>query len=78
MQIGTLGSYFKIQHLYTLASLKCVFFYRNNLITKTMTKRGPWVAQSVEHPTFYFCLDHDPRAVGWSPTSGSMLSIQLA
>ena len=39
---------------------------------------GAWVAYSVEHLTLDFGSDHDPRVVGSSPTSGSMLSVKPA
>ena len=35
--------------------------------------RGAWVAQSVECLTLDFSSGHDPRAVGSSPASGSVL-----
>ena len=40
--------------------------------------RGAWAAQSVEHPTLDFSSGHDPRVVGSSPTSGSVLSMEPA
>ena len=33
------------------------------------------MAQSVEHPTLDFGSGHDPRIVGLSPTSGSVLTV---
>ena len=39
---------------------------------------GVWVAQSVEHLTLDFGSGHDPRVMGLSPTSGSMLSMKPA
>ena len=34
------------------------------------------MAQSVENPTLDFSSGHDPRVVGWSPASGSVLSLE--
>ena len=34
---------------------------------------GAWVAQSAERPTLDFASGHDPRVVGSSPASGSVL-----
>ena len=39
---------------------------------------GTWVAQSVEHQTLDFSSDHDPRVMGLSSASGSVLSVELA
>ena len=36
------------------------------------------MAQSVKRPTLDFGLGHDPRVVGWSPESGSTLSVKPA
>ena len=45
---------------------------------ETLKNWGSWVAQSVERPTLDFSSGHDPRVVGLSPRSGSMLSIEPA
>ena len=39
---------------------------------------GTWVAWSNKHPTLGFGLGHDVGAVGLSPTSGSVLSMESA
>ena len=36
------------------------------------------MAQSVERPTLDFSSGHNPRIVGWSPASDSMLSMESA
>ena len=43
-----------------------------------MKTQGAWVAQSVEHLTLDFSSGHDPRVVGFSPASGSVLSMEPA
>ena len=43
-----------------------------------ITSEVPGVAQSVEHLTLDFCSGHDPRVVGSSPMSGSVLNVELA
>ena len=45
------------------------------LITLKITSKagGPWVAQLVEHLTLDFSSGYDPRDVGSSPVSGSVL-----
>ena len=45
---------------------------------KTKNMRSPWVAQSVEPPTPDFGSGHNPRAMGSSPMSGSVLSTETA
>ena len=35
---------------------------------RSITDRGVWVAQSVEHPTLDFILGHDPMVVGLNTT----------
>ena len=39
---------------------------------------GTWVAQPVECPTLDFGSGHDPRVVGQSSASGSVLSMEPA
>ena len=46
--------------------------------TKKMVPCGAWVALSVECPTLDFHSSHDPRVVGSSPASDSMLSVEPA
>ena len=36
------------------------------------------MAQSVEHPTLDFSSGHDPKVMGLSPTSGSVLGVEPA
>ena len=48
----------------------------DKLFIKTDKVWGTWVAQLAEHPTVGFGSGHDPRAVGWSPASGSTLSVE--
>ena len=45
--------------------------------SKTQCPVG-WVAQLAEHPTLDFASGHDPRVVGSSPVSGSVLSVEPA
>ena len=40
--------------------------------------KGALVALSVQRPTFDSGSGHDLRVLGWSPTSGSMLSMESA
>ena len=48
------------------------------LMSYTKSSWGTWVAQSVERPTLDFGSGHDPRVVGSSPASGSVLSMKPA
>ena len=45
---------------------------------KTCMSGGTWVAQLVERLTLGFDSGHDPRVVGWSLKSGSVLSVEPA
>ena len=45
---------------------------------KILTFRGAWVAQSAKWLTLGFGSGLDLRVLGWSPTSGSVLSIESA
>ena len=38
--------------------------------------RDSWVAQLFEYLTLDFSSGHDPRVVGWSPASNSVLSVE--
>ena len=40
--------------------------------------KGPWVVQSVEHPTLGFSSGHDLRVMRSRPVSGSKLSEESA
>ena len=50
----------------------------NTTKTKQNKKKPAWVAQSVEDPTLDFSSALDSRVVGWSPVSGSKLSVEPA
>ena len=39
---------------------------------------GPWMVQSVKSQTLGFSSGHDLSILGWSPTSGSVLSVESA
>ena len=41
-----------------------------------MLLRGTWVPQLAECPTLEFGSGHDPRVMGLSPASGSVLSLE--
>lgn len=54
------------------------FFTDNRMHVSDLNKDttwGGWVVQLVECPALVFGSDHDITVMGWSPTSGSMLSV---
>ena len=51
-------------------------YAQNQLRLEIKKYRDAWVAQSVEHPTLDFGSGLDPRVLGSSPTSGSVLSME--
>ena len=56
-----------------------IFFWKAELFYKVNKYPwGAWEAQLVELPTLDFSSGHDPRVVGSSPVSGSVLGMEPA
>ena len=60
--------------LMTIVSVTCL----RNPGFRVITERGPWVAQSVKHPTLDSGSGHDLRVVRSSPVLGFTLGMEPA